>query len=219
MTQENDNQTSTDIIEVEVPFGDKARALLSDDQFGDLQLYINSSGSELALSTAQTFFELFLHGNNVDEIHRLNSTFPKAAIQWSRIKYDWDKLREDHMYNLHQSTMQKVMKAQLDATSLIADVLSATSKKHGDKLKKFLQSGNEKDLKGALDISNINQLTKMTEALTKITGQDKNTKIVEEKTVNLNVNTTGAEKFSPETSAKIIAAVAEEKRKKDLEKK
>lgn len=218
MTQEKNDQT-TEIIEVELSFEDRALALLDNNEARDLQSYIKSGGSELALSTAQTFFELFLHGNNVDEIHRLNNTFPKSAIQWSRIKYGWDNLREDHMQNLHQSTMQKVMKAQLDATSLIADVLSATSKKHGDKLKKFLQSGNEKDLKGALDISNINQLTKMTEALTKITGQDKNVKITKEETLNLNVSTSSVtDKLSPEASAKIIAAVAEEKRKKDLEK-
>lgn len=214
MTQEK----SLRVIDIEASFEDRAVASLSDTDYAELVAYISAEKPELALSVAQKFFELYLHGNSVDEIHRLNSAFPKSAIQWVRFKYNWDKLKNEHMIKLHESTMQKVMKAQLDATSLIADTLSVASKRHGDKLKKYIQNGNESDLT-ALDIKSLKDLMKASEALQKITGQDKNQThfIKKEETLNVNVTTSDENKnYTSETSARILEAIAAEKRKKAL---
>jgi len=210
MTQEN----AVQVIDIEASFEDRACAALSDVEYAELMAYIAAENPELALSTAQRFFELFLYGNNVDDIHDLNVAFPKSSIQWCRFKYNWDRLREEHMMKLYASTAQKVMKAQLDTTSLLADILSASAKKNGDKINKYLQTGNENDLAGALSVKCLKDLVKTAESLQKITNQDKKMHITKEENVNVNITSTDTAKtFSSETSAKILEAVAAEKRK------
>ena len=81
--------------------------------------------------------------------------------------------------------MQKVVKAQLETAALYADMLSATVKKNGHKLKKYLQTGNEKDLNGVLLPESILALGKVVEGLQKLTGQDRNVKMTKEETLNV----------------------------------
>lgn len=204
------------IVDIEVSFEDRAKVYLLEGQYNDLIQYIDKGGHEIALSTAQKFFELFLNGESIEEIHRLNPAFPIAAIHWLRIKYCWDKMKTDYIMALQKQTAEKAFKAQLEVTSLYSDILSAAVKKHGAKIKKYLQTGNEQDLGEALAVDSLHQLMKAAEALQKITGQDRNIKIKKEETLDLNVRiATEGDGLSPEASAKILSVVAEEKRKKE----
>lgn len=227
MTQESTDNNLPGVIEAEIvspqeelSFDDKARALLPSTEYKDMMDYIKQKKPELALSTANSFFELFLNGVDVDEIHKLNPSFPKSAIHWSRIKYDWDQMLKEHIFKIQQRIADKVMKAQLEATTLYADVISAANKKHGVNLKKYLQTGDESYLKKTgLDISSIHQLQKAVEGLQKVTNQDKNFKVTEEKNLNLSIDLKGDQaNLSPENAAKILSIVAEESRKKELKK-
>ena len=229
MTQESTNDNPPEAVEAELvevekdkplSFDDKARALLPDSEYNSLVLYIEEGRPELALSTANNFFELFLNGVDVDGIRELNPAFSLSMIHWSRIKHDWDLMLKEHIYKLQSKIADKVMKAQLEATSLYADVISAANKKHSTNLRKYLQTGDEQYLKKTLDITSVHQLQKAVEGLQKVTNQDKSFRITEEKNVNVSVELKGAsgEGLSPEAAAKILSVVAEEARKKDLEK-
>lgn len=224
MTQEStDNNQVPEAVEAEVvaveelPFDDKARSLLTQTDYEDMSEYMEAKKPELALVTANKMFELFMNGSDVDEIWKLNPAFPKAAINWCRIKYDWDRMMKEHVFKIQQRIADKVMKAQLEATSLYADIISAANKKHSDNLKKYLQTGDEKYLRKTIDINSIHQLQKAVDGLQKATNQDKRFTVTEEKNVNVNVDLKdGTGDMSPETATKILAALAEENRKKDL---
>ena len=228
MTQESTEKQKTEVVTAEIvseeegliSFDDKARALLPDSEYLDLVTYIEKGKPELALSTANSFFELYMNGVDVDEIHQLNPAFPKSLIHWTRIKYDWDLMLKEHIFKLQQRISDKVLKAQLEATSLYADVITAANKKHSVNLKKYIQTGDETYLKKTLDITSIHQLQKAVEGLQKVTGQDKNFRITKEENINVSLDMKGlnGEALSPESASKILSVVAEENRKRDLEK-
>lgn len=223
MTQDSKNK-ATEIIDIEavdseVTFEDKARALLSESDLLSLNKYIDEKKPELALSTANKFFELYMNGVDVDGIHSLNPAFPKAAINLCRVKYNWDSMLKEHIAKLQSKIADKVMKAQLEATALYADVITAANKKHSVNLRKYIQTGDETYLKKTLDINSVHQLQKAVEGLQKVTNQDKNITLTSQENVNVSVDVKGsAGDLSSESAAKILAVVAEEKRKKALKK-
>jgi hypothetical protein len=194
----------------------RANQLLPVGEYNMLKLYINSGKHSLAPETCAKFFELYLNGSSCAEIHRLNKPFPYEAILWARIKFSWDKEKDLYILNLQTQVREKVMKAQLETTNLLSDLMVVTSKKHSDKLKRYLLSGNEKDLDGVIGIDTIMQLGKLTESLLKITGQDRVTKNTNEtkQTTEVNINTKvdGTEGLSSESASKILAIIADEKR-------
>jgi hypothetical protein len=194
----------------------KAQELLPEDEFTRLKNYIESGKHPLAPDVCAKFFELYLNGSDCKEIHRLNKGFPYEAILWARIKYNWDETRDQYIQSLQDHIKEKVIKAQLETTGLISDILVATNRRYSDKIKRYLQTGDEAELKGVLNIDSINGLLKLMDGLLKITGQDKVTKTISEvkNTTNVNINTNN-EKISPETAAKILDLITEDRNKQN----
>jgi len=214
MTQESNKPQVIDITPA-LTIQQKGEKYLSASERELLENYIKSGGAEISLSTANRFFELYINGSDIDEILRLNPGFPKAAILWLKAKYDWEQAKNDLMVKLQSNIAEKVMKAQLDAASLYADMISATTKRHQDNLKKYIQTGDEKYLSKTLPIDNVTQLQKAVEGLQKVTGQDKNFKITKEDKTSVDINITGTgSNMSAETATKILAAISEEKKNK-----
>lgn len=190
-----------------------------------LERYIGRGKPQLATETAMSFFGLFLNGYGVDEIHRMNPAFPVEAIHWARLRFDWDGKREKYLGQLHEKIISKVTKAQLETTNLMTDMLTVTTKKYGDKLKRYLQTGNEKDLGGAIEVDSIGQLLKLVDGLQKITGQS-NTKnhrhdhrVIEEKKVDITVGGESVSELNEEEASTILSMLATAKRRKEREKK
>jgi hypothetical protein len=196
------------------PIDERSERLLTVPEYNMLRAYIEKGGHPLAPETAASLFELYLNGSSCGEIHRLNKAFKYEAILWSRIKYEWDRQKDEFAISLTERVKEKAIRAALDTTSLLSDMLVAANKKHGDRLKRYIQTGNEEDLGDAMSIDSIASLTRAVEGLQKITGADQVKKIKKEETLNVNLNANGLDNLSPETSAVILAALAKEKREK-----
>jgi hypothetical protein len=215
MTQDSNKPV---IIDLPLTIQQKGERYLSSSERELLENYIKDGGAEISLSTANRFFELYISGSDIDEILRLNPGFPKAAILWLKAKYDWDQVKQDLMIKMQSTIAEKVMRAQLDAASLYADMITAATKRHQDNLKKYIQTGDEKYLSKTMPIDNVTQLQKAVEGLQKVTGQDKNIKITKEDKTSVDINITGGSgnsSMSAETAAKILTAISEEKKSKE----
>lgn len=157
---------------------------------------------------------MFLNGSDVREIHRLNAAFPIEAIHYERVKSDWDGERERYIRTLQENITDKLVKANLETVGLLTDMLAVASKQNGDKLKKFLQTGNEKDLAGAFTVDSIHQLLKVLEGLHKAVGMDK----PQDASVINHIHVAGNEAkvavITPPAAAKSLSQVAAEKRGK-----
>lgn len=185
-----------------------------------LTAYVEKGGHPLSPVISTNMFELFLNGSDAHEIHRLNSAFPLGAIMDAQIRYKWTAARDADALARQSKMRDTVMRAQVATTELMSDMLVAANKQHSDKLKKFIQTGDEKDLDGALNIESLHSLLKITEGLLKITGQDRVSKVKTENTQNLNVSLTGAgpsNDLSDEEAGQILEILSDAKRRKDAE--
>ena len=190
---------------------------LSPEDLQILDKYHTEGGHPLAPATAAKLFELFLNGSDAHEIQRLNKGYPLGSVLDSQVRYKWTEKRSKYADELQNSVFEKVKKAQLETTDLMADLLVAARKKYGDKLKKFIQTGDEKDLEGVLNIESLNGLMKITEGLLKVTGQDRIIKTKNENTQTFNVNmnqNSASSNLTSEEAAQILSIMSTAKGRK-----
>ena len=176
--QDNPEQDSpvVDIVPVESAPADPKDLLPPEEReilttYEELVLAKDPSRS-LASSTAEKFFSLYIHGYNCKEIHEINSSFPIGMIIHAKVKFRWDQRRDEHVQELMGRVREKVMLTQLESAHYLTDVLSAVHKLHGQKVKKFMQTGNEEDLKG-VDLGTQYNYARTFDMISKLTGQTK----------------------------------------------
>lgn len=123
--------------------------------------------------TAAKFYALFLNGSDCQEICRLNDgLYSVGMILEARVGYGWDRKRDQYLESLYSSISDRARQAQLESVAFVSDMLTATARLHGDKVKRFLQTGDENEIKD-LPIKSMSGYKQLIEMLLKLTGQDK----------------------------------------------
>lgn len=201
--------------------------VLNQEEKSELTSYLSGGGLPLSPDTAAKFFELYLNGTDCYDIWKINKAFPYGAILDARIKYKWDIQKEEYAIRLQDNIKKKVAQAQLETADLMSDMLLAAKKKNGIKLKRYLQTGDEKELEDSLNIGSLKTLKDIVEGLMKITGQDRNVTVknVNESKQSLDVNITSGvlssgnnmESLQTEDAAAILKILADAKRKQSSE--
>jgi hypothetical protein len=126
----------------------------------------------LSVGTSLQFYELFLNGYNCEEIAKLNEDkFDVGMILDARVRHDWDAKKITHLNSLYGGLLDKVKKTQAEGAVFLTDLLAAAHKLHGNKIKKYLQTGDIKDL-GDLQIESLDAYRKILDALMALTGQN-----------------------------------------------
>lgn len=202
--------------------------VLSPEEKLELTTYLEKGGNPLSPETAAKFFELFLHGTNCYEIWKINKAFPYGAILDARVKYRWDNQKEEYAIRLQTDIKNKVAQAQLETADLMSDMLLAAKKRNSAKIKRYLQTGDEKELDDSLKIESLKTLRDIVEGLMKITGQDRSVTVknINETKQSLDVNITGnlissgnsIETLETEDAATVLKILADAKRKQNSEK-
>lgn len=150
-------------------------------------------------------YGLFQNGKDCEEIRRLNPAIQLSQIVHARVRDGWDDQKEAYTKQLYVSAGPRVANVQLEASQFLSDMLSAAMKLHWDKIKLYLQDGNEKHLKGTPLEDNVGfrKMSEIIVTLQQVTGQDKK-KVVEHRgglTVNHN---TAPKKMSSEEAANVL---------------
>lgn len=162
----------------------------------------------LAPLTQGKLFELFLNGKSPSEIQRLNPTFTLGQVVDAYIEGEWEKKRRTHVNRLLSRVRDRVVQVQSESVEFMADMLASAHKLHGDKLKRYLQSGNEKDL-GDLKIENLEQYRKAADVLLKLTGQGGTQRLTGEVTHKHVLE--GGRVISTEEQSRLLAELAGDK--------
>jgi hypothetical protein len=189
---------------------------LSPSELMVLKEYRSAGHPPLAPKTASAFFNLFCQEKSTREIYELNKSFPYGAIVDARIRYKWDLLKNEYISSLHENVKNRLIKAQMESVSFLADVMSATHKKYGSRIAKYLQSGDENDL-GGFEISTVAQYNKAIEGLLKISGQDQKKIKLEASGPSSSQNSNGEQEttnktklISPSKAAQILKILTSE---------
>ena len=181
-------------------------------------MYLHNGSFKTHGIRQQSYMSIIDLDTNKD-IHRLNKAFPYEAILWARVQYHWDDQKDNYIINLQSAVHDKVLKAQLETTNLLSDLLVATNKRYGDKIKRYIQTGDEKELEGVMAVDSINGLLKLTEGLLKATGQDRVVKSITENKhtteVNVNVGAQTGNSLGSEDAAKVLAIIADARRRSE----
>ena len=149
---------------------------LSRKEQAALDHYKRSDGRKISPQTEAQFFQLFLRGKSCEEIHRLNPGFHLGAIVTARLESGWDEKLSEYRDSLMNSVSNRVKQVELEAIDFVGDVLSATHKMHGDRIKRYMQTGDEAEL-GDLAINSMQGYKTAIELLMKLTGQDKESRV------------------------------------------
>jgi hypothetical protein len=176
---------------------DDTRRTLSPREKTALEEYEQSATSEpIALSTALEMYELYLNGHSYEEILKVNRRkgkgFTLGQIVDAGIRFQWAERRFEHQKSLFDGIKTKVAQTQHESVSFITDVIAAAHKLHGNRIKAYLQSGDEADL-GDLRIESLKQYRDAVQMMMVLTGQDPDgNKKTPQNAIQVNVNTTAA---------------------------
>lgn len=125
----------------------------------------------LSPSTQAQLFELFLNGVPFNEIRRMNPSYSLGQIIAAAVDNNWFAQRESHMSTLLNTVKDRVGQISLESVDFLSNLLSAAHKKHGDSLKRYLQTGNESELSG-IALESLRSYREALELLMRLTGQD-----------------------------------------------
>lgn len=137
--------------------------------------YIQNGGKPIPPTVSQAFFELFYNGCAPEDIHELNPSFDIQAIQWARVMYHWDDTVSQTVIRNNQLLVGKIHKAQTDAAMLMTDMIAVATKKNLSKLRKYLQTGDEKCLEGTFVPDNQEKFFRTVESLVKLVYREEQT--------------------------------------------
>lgn len=136
-----------------------------------LQQHLKAREPGLSPTLQAEMFELYLKGATLEEIARVNKGIRLGAIVRAWKEGDWHNRRLLYLKGLFDGLRERVQQAQGESVTFLSDLLATAHKLHGDKLRRYLQTGDEKEL-GDLAIKNLGQYKMALELLLKATGQD-----------------------------------------------
>ncbi len=176
-------------------------AFLNEREAHAYRVWQGISKPALAPSLNAQLFNLFLQGKTCEEIRRLNQALQLGEIVAARIQGKWDERREEHLDRLLKAATERAQQTTLETADFVCDILAAANREHGDRLRRYLQNGDEAEL-GDLRITSLHSLKQTVEILQKLTGQDKQTKV----TVAGEILHSASEKkqTTPEQASKIL---------------
>ena len=187
--------------------------ILNDRELSAYHYWQSTQDPPIAPSTQAKMFELFLQGKELEEIRRLNPGFSLGAIAAARLQGGWDQQRDQHLQDLLGKVRGRVQQSFLETVDLFCDLLAAKNKVHRDKVLKFIQSGDEREL-ADLNLGGMKGYKDIIEGLAKLTGQDQNRKV--SGSVTLQVETPRANQpMAPADAAAIISALLASNKKKE----
>lgn len=180
--------------------------------------YIRSGGRQVPASLNQSLFELFFNGCSPEDIHELNPSFPIAAIQWMRVTYKWDDTVMTNVIRNNSLLVGKINKAQVDAAMLMSDMIAVATKKHQNKLRKYLQTSDEKNLEGVMTLDNPERFSKMVESLIKLVYREEQVMQIKIPIKSMPQAVKDKVQTITTTATNLISEVAKAKRNKAREK-
>jgi hypothetical protein len=173
---------------VSVDLDQKMRDILSEDAYYRTRNHLADGGILLAPEMAARLFEFYLSGSEPREIAKINPAIPIEAIWYAMVEQDWPIKKSEYIQQLLNQTKEKLVYAQSKTADMLSDMLLAAVVKNGEKYRQYLVTRDESIIKNAPDIKGIGDITKIIEAIQKITGADQVRRLKTEETHNLNIS-------------------------------
>jgi hypothetical protein len=131
----------------------------------------------LAPGVVAGLFELYLNGRSLSEIRaQFPTQYGLGQIVHAAVEGKWNEQRQTYLAGLMDRAKGRALQVAAESVNFIADSMAAAHKLHGEALRKYMVSGNPKDL-GAFGIGSLKQYRDLVDILMKVTGQDGNRRV------------------------------------------
>jgi hypothetical protein len=126
----------------------------------------------LGTSKALQFYSSFLEGLTLAEIAEMNPEVGLGTIVNSAVEGAWNIKRQEYLEALYDRAKDRAVQVVAEGANFVATLLAASHKKHGQKLRRFLQTEDPKELNDCMTIDSLRSYREGVEILMKLTGQD-----------------------------------------------
>jgi hypothetical protein len=120
---------------------------------------------------AAQMFELYLHGGSCTQIEKQWRKYKLGAIVKAAIEYQWHEKRQEYLEHLHKDAVERGRQAVAESVGFTADLLAVAHKRWGQKLRRYLATGDESELDG-FEIRSIDQYRKVVQTFLELTGHN-----------------------------------------------
>lgn len=162
-----DNKTGTG---TEVVAGRPEESGLTPQERGALTAFRVSGQAPVSPATAERFYLLFLRGLDPEGIRQLVPSYSLGQIVNARVQGKWDQKRAEYDESLVSTSAEAVTRARLEVCAFLGDALAATVAHGRERYRKYLVTGDEKEL-GDFKLGNLKGIKDALELLLKATGQ------------------------------------------------
>ena len=159
------------LVAVEEPTLTDAERRLTPRELGAYQFTIRHRMAKLSPDLQARLFALFIQGTDCVEIARLNPGITLGQIVEARVEGHWDEKRQEHLESLLGETRTRLQQITMESVEFLTNQIAAAHRLHGDKIKRYLQTGNPDDL-GAFSIHGFKAYREAIELLKTLSGQD-----------------------------------------------
>lgn len=156
---------------------EKSKTYLSERELHAYGVWCGMSKPHLSPALNAQLYQLFLMGKDTEEIRRMNPTLSLGEIVAARVEGQWDERKTEYLDSLLDKAQGRVQQATLEQIDLMCDVLSLARKEQGDKIKRYIQTGNDDD-KPDVRIDGIRTLKTAIEILQTLTGKDRQSRVL-----------------------------------------
>jgi hypothetical protein len=111
--------------------------------------YRAASKPDLSLDTNKRLYGLYLHGLKVQELADMNPAIPFGALIKARVDGRWDERREEYLGELLGGVGREVKQLAAEAVGFLALQLTVFHHRYGQMMRRYLQTGDEKDFLAA----------------------------------------------------------------------
>jgi hypothetical protein len=119
-------------------------------------------------------FTLFISGSSLKEISDLNNQYTLGQIVYAAVEGRWNVKRQEYVDDLLNRARDQLAQTVAESASFLSKAFQVAHKKIGDRMTKFLQTGDELYLKDLdFDFSTVKKYKDGIEMLLKVTGQDR----------------------------------------------
>jgi hypothetical protein len=144
---------------------------LTADERIDYERYHRSGRPGLSPDFSARLYDLYLRGIPCDEIARLNKGLEIGQVLKARVDGLWDHEREVYTNKLLLESGDLLRQTAAESLNFLSLVLAVAHKEQGERLKKYLATGDPKEL-GNFTINNMAAYQRIIQTIAQLVGAD-----------------------------------------------
>lgn len=95
---------------------------LSEEEIGEIQSWIEAGKPGLAQSKAAELSGYYMYGMSIQDIIQVFPGYSRALLNWARVEYDWDGIKEAFRKGLKEEVVEQALTAQRHANKAISQM-------------------------------------------------------------------------------------------------